>query len=217
MANGSINRNTAGSSINSSGCTFTYCGTDGDNVDVASKQFTTLKANWSINSYTVTCIDVIGSSTSGTRLGTSTWSANYNSTAYGSSKGSSTNVGAYYTGYYYTGCSSAVVGTGGATVYRYFSPAQYTVTCIDVIGSNSNGTRLGTSTWSANYNTTAYGSSKGSSTNVGAYYTGYYYTGCSSATVGTGGATVYRYFSVAQYTVTCIDIVGTNTSGTELR
>lgn len=118
-AGGSINRNTSGSTINSSGCTFTYCGTSAS-APTSSDYFTTLKANWSVNSYTVTCIDVIGSSSSGTQLGKNTFSANYGSTVYGSTIGSDTATGKYYTGYYYTGCSSATVETSGATVYRYF-------------------------------------------------------------------------------------------------
>ena len=148
-------------------------------------------------------------------FGQSTWSANYNTTVYGSSKGSSTTVGAYYTGYYYTGCSSATVGTSGATVYRYFSPANYTVICIDVDGTNTNGTELGRSTFSAAYNSTVYGSAKGSDTSKGKYYSGYSYTGCTSAKVTTSGATVYRFFSAANYLVICIDVIGNN-NGAEL-
>ena len=67
-AHGSINRNTSGSTINSAGCTFTYGGTSSAATTTANNQMTTLKANWSVNSYTVTCIDVIGTNSSGTRL-----------------------------------------------------------------------------------------------------------------------------------------------------
>ena len=58
------------------------------------------------------------------------------------------------------------------------------------------------STWTADYGTTVYGSTAGSSTTVGAYYTGYKYSSCTSATVTTSGATVYRIFVKVTYTIT---------------
>ena len=65
-----------------------------------------------------------------------------------------------------------------------------------MLGNNSNGDVLGSSTWNAPYNTKVSGSDKGSDTKVGAYYDNYIYTGCTSATVTTNGATVYRYFKI---------------------
>ena len=56
--------------------------------------------------------------------GSSTWSAEINSTIYGSDVGSSTTVGQYYIGYYYTDCTSATVTSSGATVYRFFRKAK---------------------------------------------------------------------------------------------
>ena len=86
----------------------------------------TLYAVWQINSYTITCSDRIGSS-SGTQLGTKTASYVYGSSVSGASFGSSTAYDAYYTGYHYTGSSSAITVTGAATVYRYFAPNTWTV------------------------------------------------------------------------------------------
>ena len=85
-----------------------------------------LYAVWQINSYTITCSDRVGSS-SGTQLGTQTASYNYGSSVSGASFGSSTAYDAYYTGYHYTGSSSAITVTGAATVYRYFALNTWTV------------------------------------------------------------------------------------------
>ena len=85
-----------------------------------------LYAVWQINSYTITCSDRVGSS-SGTQLGTKTASYNYGSSVSGASFGSSTSYDAYYTGYHYTGSSSAITVTGAATVYRYFALNTWTV------------------------------------------------------------------------------------------
>lgn len=127
-------------------------------------------------------------------FGRSTWKANYNTVAYGSTKGSNTSTGTYYTGYYYTNCTSATVSTNGATVYRYFNADTYTVTCIDIIGINPNNAILGQSIWSAVYDSNVSGTSQGTDTSIGAYYKDYYYVGASSTKVTTSGTTVYRYF-----------------------
>ena len=87
----------------------------------------TASATRSLSKYTVTCIDKVNS-TSGTELGRTTWSADYGTTAYGSSAGSNTTLGKYYAGYYYSNCTSATVTTTGCTVYRIFTPAEYTIT-----------------------------------------------------------------------------------------
>ena len=76
-------------------------------------------ANYSINQYDVTYIDVIDS-TNGTQLGKTTKKVNYNSNVRGSDIGSSTSDNAYYNGYYYSSDTSAIVTTNGATVYRIF-------------------------------------------------------------------------------------------------
>ena len=132
--------NMSSANFNSSTNVFTYCGNCSSETGIGESNITTLTANWSVNSYQVTCIDVYGSNSSGSELGRSYWYADYNTTVYGSEKGSYTSVGYYYSNYYYTGCSSATVTTSGATVYRYFSryvaPTSYaTVTCIDIESS----------------------------------------------------------------------------------
>ena len=76
-------------------------------------------ANWNINQYNVTYIDVVGS-TSGTQLGKTTKKVNFNSNVRGNDLGSNTSDNAYYNGYYYSSDTSATVTTNGATVYRIF-------------------------------------------------------------------------------------------------
>lgn len=78
-----------------------------------------LIANWNINQYNVTYIDVVDS-TSGKQLGKTTKKVNYNSNVRGSDIGSNTSDNAYYNGYYYSSDTSATVTTSGAIVYRIF-------------------------------------------------------------------------------------------------
>lgn len=105
-----------------------------------------------------------------------------------------------YTGFTAPAGQTITIGTDGNSVTYNYIRNQYTVTCIDMAGS----TQLGSSTWSAYYGSTAYGSSKGSNTATSAYYTNYGYTGSTSATVGTSGAVVYRYFELRVFTVSGI-------------
>ena len=86
----------------------------------------TLTAEWKVNNYTVTYIDVIDSQ-SGKVLGRTTASKPYNSTVRGADKGSSTTDNAYYNGYYYVSDTSATVNTSGATVYRIFKQRMNTI------------------------------------------------------------------------------------------
>ena len=86
--------------------------------------------------------------------------------------------------------SSLTIGTGNNEKSYYYSRNKYTVTCIDKCG----GSELGRSSWSAYYGATVSGTDKGTNTATGAYYGNYGYSSSSSATVGTAGATVYRYF-----------------------
>ena len=76
-------------------------------------------ANYSINQYDVTYIDVVDS-INGTQLGKTTKKVNYNFNVRGSDLGSNTSDNAYYNGYYYSSDTSATVSTSGATVYRIF-------------------------------------------------------------------------------------------------
>lgn len=86
----------------------------------------TLTAEWKVNNYTVTYIDVIDSQ-SGKELGRSTASKPYNSTVRGADKGNSAADNAYYNGYYYVSDTSATVTTSGATVYRIFKQRMNTI------------------------------------------------------------------------------------------
>ena len=89
---------------------------------------TVIDYNYTRNKYPVLCIDKYG----GSELGRGSWNAYYGSTVYGSSRGANSSIDAYYTNYGYTGSSSAVVDTNGATVYRYFDLKRFSVT-----GANS--------------------------------------------------------------------------------
>lgn len=112
-----------GWSTSSSATSATYSA--GQNIGTRSSNLV-LYAVWRINSYTVTCEDRVGSS-SGTKLGTKTASYTYGSSVSGASFGSSTTYNAYYTGYHYTGSSSAITVDGNETVYRYFALNTWTV------------------------------------------------------------------------------------------
>ena len=79
-----------------------------------------------INSYNVNCIDILGDSPDGQVLGSTLWTAFYNDSASGADIGSESAAGAYYKGFYYTGCTSLVV-EGDCEVYRYFRPAAYDI------------------------------------------------------------------------------------------
>lgn len=79
-----------------------------------------------INSYNVNCIDILGDSPDGQVLGSKLWTAFYNDSASGADIGSESAAGAYYKGFYYTGCTSLVV-EGDCEVYRYFRPAAYDI------------------------------------------------------------------------------------------
>lgn len=128
--------NLYGGTISSSASTFTYC-SEADSAataqngayDNGTNTYTdyysaVITANWKVNSYKVTVIDVAGSDPNGKEISSAdthyTFDADYGTTAYGSAAGNSTFPGAYHDGYCYTGCSGAVVTVNGATVYRYF-------------------------------------------------------------------------------------------------
>ncbi len=79
-----------------------------------------------INSYNINCIDILGDNPDGQVLGSTLWTAFYNDSASGADIGSEIAAGAYYKGFYYTGCTSLVV-EGDCEVYRYFRPAAYDI------------------------------------------------------------------------------------------
>lgn len=76
-------------------------------------------ANWKINQYLVTYIDVVGS-TGGKELGRSTVNLPYGSAVRGADKGSDKTDNKYYNQYAYVSDTNATVSTSGATVYRIF-------------------------------------------------------------------------------------------------
>lgn len=94
----------------------------GKNIGKKTATFT-LYAQWTINSYTITCNDYFGEEL----LGSSTASYNYGDTVSGASFGDSTTYDAYHTGYHYTGSSEEITVTGDATVERYFALNTWTV------------------------------------------------------------------------------------------
>jgi uncharacterized repeat protein (TIGR02543 family) len=100
-----------------SGTTFTM-GTDN----------ATLTANWTVNKYDVIYVDVIGS-VDGEVLNTyDAVRTDYGTTVDGADKGSDTTANAYYNGYSLLSTTSAVVGVNGATVYRIFGSATFSIT-----------------------------------------------------------------------------------------
>ena len=107
------------------GYTFNNWTLNGSNAKFENSIFTmgnanaSLVANWNINQYNVTYIDVVNS-INGKQLGKTTKKVNYNSNVRGSDIGSSTSDNAYYNGYYYSSDTNASVTTNGATVYRIF-------------------------------------------------------------------------------------------------
>lgn len=107
------------------GYTFTNWTLNGSNASFNNNTFTmgssnaSLVANYSINKYNVTYIDVIDS-INGTQLGKTSKKVNYNSNVRGSDLGSNSSDNAYYNGYYYVSDTSAIVSINGVTVYRIF-------------------------------------------------------------------------------------------------
>ncbi|MDE6850943.1 MAG: InlB B-repeat-containing protein, partial [Lachnospiraceae bacterium] len=95
----------------------------------------------------------------------------------------------------------------GATIYpRWTKTANaYSVQCIDILGKNASGLKLGESTWVQSYGSVARGSQAGCIPTESMYYEGTIYTGCSQCTVGTSGNVVYRYFDYAEYPVQIVD------------
>lgn len=152
--------------------------------------------------YPVTCIDVLKTGGRDVILGTNAWEAEYGENVSGSDLGDDIQSGAYYEGREYTGCSSSIVGPGGATVYRYFDNSLMTVTCIDTVTVGPDtGQQLGNTTWDAAYSAVVSGGVLGCDGSVGAYYKGYHYISSSTQKVGAQGCTVFRYFVPVTYDI----------------
>ena len=205
------------------GYTFTGWSVAGDGVswidNGASTTFTkssagnmTITANWSINSYTVTCYDYL---TDGTYLGSpGSVARNYGASISGSEWGTSSPYNnAQYT-YYYHSCTTVSPVTGNCSVNRYWTrnTNTYTITCQDYL---TDGTYLGSpGSTTRNYGTSISGSEWGTSSPYNnAQYT-YTYSSCSTINPVTGNGTVYRYWtrSAKQYSVTCIDYLTDKTT-----
>lgn len=155
--------------------------------------------------YSVTCIDVIGNSSSGKKLGESSWAQAYDSIASGSVQGCIPLESIYYEGMVYTGCSEITVGTSGNTVYRYFDYAEYPVQIKDQISEGPNiGQSLGSTSKWYSYGSVVNGDVLGNSTEAGTYYPGYSFVQSTSDIVGKKGIVVYRYFKPVQYNI-CLD------------
>lgn len=133
-AHGSLSGNIYGSTITSDNSILS-CGGNATSTAQATTNgyYTTLTANWQVNSYNVTCIDVVGTNQYGKELARNSYKANYGTTTSGATMGSDSGLGAYHKGYYYTGSSYATVTENGATVYRFFSKSPAEVQAPNVL------------------------------------------------------------------------------------
>lgn len=97
----------------------------------------------------------------------------------------------------------------GSIIYPRWSktPVAYPVKCIDIIGKNPSGMKLGETTWMQDYASVAKGAQAGCIPTESMYYEGMVYTGCSQHAVGISENVVYRYFDYAEYPVQIIDRV----------
>lgn len=172
----------------------------GDTIQKGTK----LYPHWSNTpiEYPVQCIDILGSDSSGLKIGESTWMQAYDSTAAGSQLGCIPLESVYYDGLVYRGCSQKVVRISNNVIYRYFDYAEYPVQIVDQIISGPNaGKKLQTVSRQGRYNSSVSASVLGTDKTVGAYYQGYSYQQSTSAIVSVNGATVYRYFVPVKYTI----------------
>lgn len=109
----------------------------GNSVSVGADTTVTLYAQWKINNYNVTYIDVVEET--GKELSRQTKSEVFNSTVRGSDLGSSTADNAYYNNYRYLKDSGAItVGTGENIVYRYFKWISFDIRGTVSWNDNSN-------------------------------------------------------------------------------
>lgn len=109
----------------------------GNSVSVGANATVTLYAQWKINNYDVTYIDVVEET--GKELGRQSKSKVFNSTVRGSDVGNSTADNAYYNNYRYIKDSGAItVGTSGNIVYRYFEWISFDINGTVSWNDNSN-------------------------------------------------------------------------------
>lgn len=109
---------------------YTFLGWTGSNGTTPQKDVTinggsygnkTYTANWKINQYPVTYIDI---APDGEEIGKTIKYVDWNSTVRGSDLGSNTAENAYHNGYYYVSDTTATVTTEGAVVYRKFEASN---------------------------------------------------------------------------------------------
>lgn len=155
----------------------TYDSSKSTNISGTITSNVVIKPYFTTNSYIVTYIDVVNS-TSGTVLGTTAKSMTYGASVRGADLGSSASDNAYYNGYYYSSDTSATVTTSGATVYRIFKLRTLDKALKIVWNDNNNADALRPST----------------STLI------LYSNGASSKTVSiTSGTTSYTFSSLPKY------------------
>lgn len=196
----------AGWNTNSSGTGTNYAA--GSSVSVGANASVTLYAQWTPNTNTPYKVNHYLMNTDG-----STYALKETESLTGTTATTLTlsNLKNTYEGFTYQGgkgttaasatkpssfdTTTTILADGTRVINLYYSRNQYTVTYIDVVDSQT-GTQLGKSTSTAYYGTSVSGATKGTDTADSAYYKGYYYSSCTTATVGTSGATVYRIFKL---------------------
>lgn len=95
----------------------------------------------------------------------------------------------------------------GITLYPHWNkvPIEYPVKCIDILGQDSTGLKIGESAWMQEYDSVAAGSQLGCIPLDSMYYDGMVYSGCSQRVVRTTDNVIYRYFDYAEYPVQIVD------------
>lgn len=95
----------------------------------------------------------------------------------------------------------------GTKLYPHWNktPIEYPVQCIDILGKDSSGLKIGESTWMQAYDSIAAGSQAGCIPLESMYYDGMVYSGCSQKVVCLSDNVIYRYFDYAEYPVQIVD------------
>ncbi|MDE6567529.1 MAG: InlB B-repeat-containing protein [Lachnospiraceae bacterium] len=95
----------------------------------------------------------------------------------------------------------------GTKLYPHWNKTaiKYSVQCIDILGNDPSGLKIGESTWMQEYDSTAAGSQLGCIPLESMYYNGMIYCGCSQKVVRLSDNVIYRYFDYAEYPVQIVD------------
>ena len=107
----------------------------------------------------------------------------------------------------------------GTILYPHWNkaPIEYPVQCIDILGKDSSGLKIGESTWMQEYDSIAAGSQLGCIPLESMYYDGMVYSGCSQKVVGLSDNIIYRFFDYAEYPVQIVDRISSGpNAGKEL-